>query len=173
MRVTLKSTEQKGRTYTLTSEGPPSRFNTIGRRTAYLRLMGGRFGDDPGRQKWSKQPEILFHAGLNGRIEKVSVVFGGKVFHYPVAPEFLRGDAYKVLRAIEEFISGKREPMEKLAAEWRGETEILLRDPKRRAEIKIRVHAADIQDMLERHTHLKLGVERQRTLGKYGIKIKK
>ncbi|MDN5367245.1 MAG: hypothetical protein PWQ11_656, partial [Candidatus Diapherotrites archaeon] len=36
-----------------------------------------------------------------------------------------------------------------------------------------RIHAADIKDMLERHTHLKLGIERQATLPEFGIRIRR
>lgn len=154
--------------------GPPSRFNTVGRRTAYLRLYSGRIpGNGVRGARRSKQPEILFHANRDGRIEKVSFVFGRKVYHYDVSPAFVRGKAYELLRAVEEFIQGRTDALSRLAEDWKGETELTLYDPRKRARITLRIHAADVQDMLERHTHLKLGVERQSTLDEFGIKWKK
>ena len=103
-------------------------------------------------------------------------MFGGKAYHYDVSPAFVRGKAYELLRSCcvrGELIQGRTDALSRLAEDWKGETELTLYDPRKQARVTLRIHAADVQDMLERHTHLKLGVERQSTLDEFGIKWKR
>ncbi|MDN5367285.1 MAG: hypothetical protein PWQ11_696, partial [Candidatus Diapherotrites archaeon] len=124
MRIRLEVKEGEGRKKVIEGFGPPSRFNTIGRSHIYIRLFSGRIPADGIKpERSSKQPEILFHSGKEGSIERASVVFGGKVYHYDVIPEnVLKGDAYRIFKALEALMKGNKEPLKKLAREWRGET---------------------------------------------------
>jgi|GEM_PF-6930506 len=172
MRIRLE-VKEKGRTRRIASEGPPSRFNAIGRSTAYIRLYSGKIPEDGIRpERRSVQPELLFHTEPGSRkITKTSIAFGGKVYHFDVRTSSpLTGDAYRVLSAIEAMIRGESGPMEELARKWRGETKIELWDTRQQNKLELHIHAADIQDMLERFTRLQLGIERQTTLQEFGIK---
>jgi len=157
----------------LHSRGPISRFNRIGGRSLYIRQFSDIRYEDSRRREWDVRPEILLHRGKSGRIERATIVFGGKIYHYEIEPADVRGNGYRVFLALEEAARGNMKPLEKLAGEWRGETRILLKDKGGRGTIEMRIHAADIEDMIERFTRLKLGIERQSTLDEFGIRTRK
>ena len=147
------------RTFEIHSEGPISRFNTIGDRTVYLRQYSSVKYQDSKHREWDTRPELLFHRGRNsGRIEKATVVFGNRVYHYEITPAEIRGDGYKIFTALEAATKGDMGPLRQLAENWRGEARIVLTDKNRQSKLELKIHAADIQDMVERYTRLKLGI---------------
>ena len=169
LRITHRKPKRgkEAESVTLRSSGPISRFNRIGSRSLYIRQYSDVKYEDSKQRKWDVRPELLLHRGKTGRIERASVVFGGKTYHYEIVPADIRGDGYIVFKALEEAARGNLEPLKELSERWRGETKIVLADKRGKGRIELKIHAEDIKDMLERYTRLKLGIERQTALDEF------